>query len=87
MSNPFNRDKDSTLFVKILKSFYYEHLMGNSSYSYNVVHVTKIIKQMIKFGHIAKLVEKNNFTRKKRKGDVNNLESGYPTKRINYQNT
>jgi len=52
--------------------------MGSlSQHLYDVVRIDERIKQGIKSGCIAEVVEKKGFARKKRESDMNSLENGY----------
>lgn len=74
-----------TLFANTFKFLYYEHLMGSSSqHFYNVVCIAERIEQGIKSGHIAELVEKKGFARKKRESDMSNLKDMCKGKKANY---
>jgi hypothetical protein len=76
-----------TLFANTFKAPYYQHLMGSSSqHFYDVVRVAERIEQGIKVGYIVEPLKKKCFTRRKKEGDVNNLEGGYKGTKVNYQN-
>jgi hypothetical protein len=75
----------ATLFVKTLKTLYYEHMMGSSTQQFsNVMAIAKRIKQGIKSSRISTFTEKKGFGGKKK--DVHHIEASYKGKKNSFHN-
>jgi len=75
------------LFSNTIKALYFEYLVGSSAqYFFDVVVITKRIKQVIRLEKIADSTKKKSFTGKRKEIEIHNIEGGYKGKRKNYQN-